>query len=65
MIANKHLGKCTDECKYNTDSTCAFSLRTDIGCFLNSEVRIYAEEYFEKMKDYSIEYAKRIVKEKI
>ncbi len=40
MIADKHLGACTEsQCKYCSGGVCVFSLRTKIGCYLKPEVK--------------------------
>lgn len=53
MRAEKHLDKCDEECKYNATGICAFGLRNNIGCFLESDVQKVAAEIIIDAKRYN------------
>lgn len=42
MKAEKKLDKCDEDCRFNTSGICAFGLRDNVGCYLDSDVRVIA-----------------------
>ncbi len=40
MRAEKKLDKCNEDCRFNSSGLCAFGLRDNVGCYLDSDVRV-------------------------
>ena len=42
MKAQKKLDKCDEDCRFNPSKICLFGLRNNVGCYLESEVKVIA-----------------------
>jgi len=51
MRSDKHLGKCTEVCKYNSNCICSFGLRNKVGCYLDDDVKKFSNDLYLRVKE--------------